>query len=201
MVSNLRTIKAIKTITKLLITIFCFGKRYVLECIFVNLLIPNYFIMKKIFFVFLFLISFTAFSQIERVDQQTAEITSRISHVYLEKIDDKEYNFFYKNMNSSGHEYVKFSFKTLNDSYNLLYEILMEGFKNMPRDPMKIKANGEIVWLKYFKEDGVTLLQIEQNIEEKLDEDDYGYGNGGKSIKMTMSRPLTEEDVTNLFKK
>lgn len=155
--------------------------------------------MKKLSFIFLFFVSITVFSQIERVDQQKVEITSRISNVYMEKIDDKEYNFFYKNMNSVGHEYVNFSFKTLNDSYNLLYEIFMEGFNEMPRDPVKFKANGEIVWLKYFKKDGVIFLQIEQSLDKIETEgvEEYEEDNSNK----TRSRELSQEDITNLFRK
>lgn len=153
--------------------------------------------MKKLSFIFLVFISLTAFSQIERVDQQKVEITSRISNVYMEKVDDKEYNFFYKDMNSVGHEYVSFSFKTLNNSYDLLYEIFMEGFNDMPRDPVKFKANGEIVWLKYFKKDAVIYLQIEQNLTVEEQGDEYNEN----SNNMTRSRELSAEDVTNLFRK
>lgn len=153
--------------------------------------------MKKLSFIFLFFISLTAFSQIERIDQQKVEITSRISNAYMEKVDDKEYNFFYKDMNSVGHEYVSFSFKTLNNSYDLLYEIFMEGFNEPPRDPVKFKANGEIVWLKYFKKDGIIFLQIEQNLERANESDEYD----ADSSNMTRSRELSQEDITNLFKK
>lgn len=153
--------------------------------------------MKKLSFIFLVFISLTAFSQIERVDQQKVEITSRISNVYMEKVDDKEYNFFYKDMNSVGHEYVSFSFKTLNNSYDLLYEIFMEGFENPPRDPVKFKANGEIVWLKYFKKDGVIFLQVEQNLERASEDSEYDEND----TNMTRSRELSAEDITNLFKK
>lgn len=162
----------------------------------------NNLIMKKLFLALSFVASVSAYSQIERVEQTKAEITSRISNVYLEKIDDVEYNFFYKNMNSIGHEYVKFSFKTLNNSYDLLYDILMEGFSNPPRDPVKIKANGEIVWLKYFKEDGKVKLRIQQYVDEaEKAEAAEGAEISEIGSDMTTSRPLSEEDVTNLFKK
>lgn len=160
--------------------------------------------MKNLFFVLLLAMSVSVSSQIERVEQTKAEITSRISHVYLEKIDNAEYNFFYKNMNAVGHEYVKFSFKTLNNSYDLLYEIIMEGFKEVPRDPVKIKANGEIVWLKYFKEDGKVFLKIKQYVDEEnktSEVDEQGNTIDKVGSEMTVSRPLSEEDITDLFKK
>ena len=139
--------------------------------------------------VVLLFMSTSAFSQIELVETSQSEIISRISYVYMEKVGDNEYNLFYKNMNSVGHEYTSFGFKNLDNDYDKLYSILMKGFEDVPRDPLKLKANGEIVWLKYSMEDSKAYLQIQQYDNEENAED------------MRASRLLTAEDITNLFKK
>ncbi|CAA0181162.1 hypothetical protein [Tenacibaculum maritimum] len=144
--------------------------------------------MKKILFIALCCLSFSAFSQIELVETTKTEIVSKISYVYLEKAGDNEYNLYYKNMNALGHEYVHFGFKNLNNDYDKLYEIMMKGFEDKPRDPLQIKANGDVVWLKYSREEGNLYLQIQQFVSRDPD-------------VMTVSRLLTKEDITNLFKK
>ncbi|TYP99167.1 hypothetical protein C7447_102486 [Tenacibaculum adriaticum] len=146
--------------------------------------------MKNIFTItFLLLVATSSFSQIELIDTNKSEVVSRISYVYLEKVGDNLYNFFYKNMNSVGHEYENFSFNNIDNDIDKLYTIFMNGFEEVPRDPLKMKANGDIVWLKYTRDDGQVFLQIQQ------------YENEENTDKMRVSRLLTAEDVTNLFKK
>lgn len=147
--------------------------------------------MKNFLTVALFLLVATSsFAQIELIDTNKSEIVSRISYVYLEKVGDNDYNFFYKNMNSVGHEYVNFSFKNLDNDIEKLYTILINGFKEVPRDPLKMKANGEVVWLKYSRDDSnEVFLQIQQYENEESEEN------------LRVSRLLTAEDVTNLFNK
>ena len=130
------------------------------------------------------LVSVSSFSQIELVETSKTEVISQISYVYLEKKGEDLYNFFYKDMNSVAHQYVSFSFKNIDNDVDKLYEILSNGFKDVPRDPLKMKANGEIVWLKYTRDsvDNTVTLTIEQ------------YVSTDPEVK-TVSRPLTAEDV------
>lgn len=147
--------------------------------------------MKNIFTIAVFLLtSISTFSQIELVETSKTEVISQVSYVYLEKKGENDYNFFYKNMNSVSHEYVSFSFKNIDNDVDKLYQILSNGFKEVPRDPLKMKANGEIVWLKYTYDslDSSVTLTVEQ------------YVSTDPEIK-TVSRPLTLEDVNKLFNK
>ncbi len=147
--------------------------------------------MKNIFTIAVFLLtSISTFSQIELVETSKTEVISQVSYVYLEKKGESDYNFFYKNMNSVSHEYVSFSFKNIDNDVDKLYQILSNGFKEVPRDPLKMKANGEIVWLKYTYDslDSSVTLTVEQ------------YVSTDPEIK-TVSRPLTSEDVNKLFNK
>jgi len=146
--------------------------------------------MKKILTLAIVLFSASLFSQIELVETSKTEVVSQISYVYLEKEGENEYHLFYKNMNSVAHEYVNFSFKNLDNDIEKLYTILASGFVDVPRDPLKMKANGEIVWLNYYYNnvDGITTLTIEQILS--LDPE----------VK-TKSRPLTADDIDKLFNK
>ncbi|WP_428743036.1 hypothetical protein [Tenacibaculum sp.] len=144
--------------------------------------------MKKLLFVAALMLSAVSYSQIEFIETTKTEVTGKIEYVYLEKIGNEAYNFYYKNINDPIHEYVHFSFKNLDNDIEKLYQIIAKGFEESPRDPYKIKANGEVVWLKYTKEEGVTLLQIQQYVSRDPD-------------VMTVSKLLTFNDVNKLFNK
>lgn len=148
--------------------------------------------MKKIVVVVLFLVSVSAFSQIELIETAKVKMIGKITDAYMEKIGDDEYNLFYKNVKAIGKEYDNFSFKNINNDYDALYQILMNGFKEASRDPLKIKANGEIVWLQftYINEDNMVTLEFKQNANNENNPDE-----------LTVSRPFTAEEITKLFNK
>ncbi|CAM1340340.1 hypothetical protein C8N26_1377 [Tenacibaculum lutimaris] len=144
--------------------------------------------MKRLLFLTAFLCSVVSYSQIEFIETTKTEIVGKIEYVYLEKIGNEAYNLYYKNINDPIHEYVHFSFKNLDNDVEKLYQIIVKGFEENPRDPYKIKANGDVIWLKYTKEDGVVRLQIQQYVSRDPD-------------IMTVSKLLTFNDVNRLFNK
>jgi len=144
--------------------------------------------MKRLLFLATFLCSVMSYSQIEFIETTKTEIVGKIEYVYLEKIGNEAYNFYYKNINDPIHEYVHFSFKNLDNDVEKLHQIIVKGFEENPRDPYKIKANGDVIWLKYTKVDGVVMLQIQQYVSRDPD-------------IMTVSKLLTFNDVNRLFNK
>jgi len=144
--------------------------------------------MKRLLFLTALLCSIMSYSQIEFIETTKTEIVGKIEYVYLEKIGDEAYNFYYKNINDPIHEYVHFSFKNLDNDVEKLHQIIVKGFEENPRDPYKIKANGDVIWLKYTKVDGVVMLQIQQYVSRDPD-------------IMTVSKLLTYEEVNKLFSK
>lgn len=144
--------------------------------------------MKNFFLAFILCTSINAFSQIELVETTKTEVIGRVEFVYLEKIGDKNYNLFYKNMNNPVKEYVNISFNDINKDADKLHQIMVQGFEEMPRDPYKVKANGDIVWLKFEKENDVPMMQIQQYVSRDPD-------------VMTVSRFLTLDEVNKIFKK
>lgn len=148
--------------------------------------------MRKALLLLLLVVSGSVYSQIEFIETNQSEVVGKISYVYLEKIGDNDYNFFFKNINAIGHEYVSFSFTNLDNDLDKLYAGLMNGFETVPRDPLKMKANGQIVWLKYTREDGEAFLQIQiTSGDNPVDVEE----------NVKVSRLLTAEDITKLFKK
>ncbi|AUC15175.1 hypothetical protein BTO06_08500 [Tenacibaculum sp. SZ-18] len=148
--------------------------------------------MRKAFLLLLFVLTNSAFAQIEFIETSQSEVVGKVSYVYLEKVGENDYNFFFKNINAIGHEYVNFSFKNVDNDVDKLYNGLMQGFQDVPRDPLKMKANGQIVWLKYTREDGEAFLQIQMTSgDNPVDVDE----------NVKFSRLLTAEDITKLFKK
>jgi len=117
------------------------------------------------------LLSVSSYGQIELVESSKSEVVSQISYVYLEKNGKTDYN-------------------NLDNDVDKLYQILANGFVEVPRDPLKMKANGEIVWLKYTRDgvDNTITLTVEQ------------YVSTDPEVK-TVSRPLTAEDINTLFGK
>ncbi|MEE3999095.1 hypothetical protein V1T75_02005 [Tenacibaculum sp. FZY0031] len=144
--------------------------------------------MKKLLLLAGLLFSVASYSQIEFIETTKTEIVGKIEYVYLEKIGNEAYNFYYKNINDPIHEYVHFSFKNLDNDVEKLYQIMIKGFEENPRDPYKIKANGDVIWLKYTKVDGIVVLQIQQYVSRDPD-------------IMTVSKLLTYEEVNKLFSK
>lgn len=147
--------------------------------------------MKNIFAIaFFLLMSATSIAQIEFIEIAQSEVVGKIDYVYIEKMGKTDYNFYYKNMNEVAHEYVKFSFKNVDNDLDKLYQGLAQGFETVPRDPLKMKANGEIIWLKYTRNtvDNIVTLTFEQNLSVD-------------PILTSKSKDLTIEDINNLFKK
>lgn len=144
--------------------------------------------MKKLLFLATLFFSVASYSQIEFIETARIEIVGRVEFVYLEKIGDEAYNLFYKNINNPINEYVSFTFKNMDNDADKLHEIMVRGFSETPGSKYQIKANGDVVYLKYEKDEGVVKLQIEQYVSREPD-------------VLTESRLLTLEEINKLFKK
>ncbi|WP_422091166.1 hypothetical protein [Tenacibaculum ovolyticum] len=144
--------------------------------------------MKKLFFLAALFFSLVSYSQIEFIETAKVEIVGRVEFVYLEKIGDEAYNLFYKNINNPINEYVSFTFKNVDNDADKLHQIMVRGFNEAAGSKYQIKANGDVVYLKYEREDGIIKLQIEQYVSREPD-------------VLTESRLLTLDEVNKLFRK
>ncbi len=144
--------------------------------------------MKKLFFLAALFFSVVSYSQIEFIETAKIEIVGRVEFVYLEKIGDEAYNLFYKNINNPISEYVSFTFKNMDNDADKLHQIMVRGFDEVAGNKYQIKANGDVVYLKYERDDGEIKMQIEQYVSRDPD-------------IMTESKLLTLFEINKLFKK
>lgn len=144
--------------------------------------------MKKLFFIATLFLSVASYSQIEFIETAKIEIVGRVEFVYLEKLGDEAYNLFYKNINNPINEYVSFTFKNVDNDADKLHEIMTRGFAEAAGHKYQIKANGDVVYLKYERDEGEIKLQIEQYVSRDPD-------------VLTESKLLTLEEINKLFRK
>ncbi len=144
--------------------------------------------MKKLFFMAALFMSVVSYSQIEFIENTKVEIVGRVEFVYLEKLGDEAYNLFYKNINNPINEYVSFTFKNVDNDADKLHQIIVRGFEEDTVIKYQIKANGDVVYLKYLRDEGIIKLQIEQYVSREPD-------------VLTESKLLTLDEINKLFRK
>ncbi len=142
--------------------------------------------MKKILVTAILFISFSAFSQVSLAPTKTKRISS-VNNAHIEEVEKKRYDFFFKNMNATEHEFVKFSFRAGNTTdFNDIYNIIINGFETaVTDDVIKIKSNEEIIGMKYVNQNGIRVVQF------------LKYKDDG----VASSRMFTIEEINELFKK
>lgn len=145
--------------------------------------------MKKLFFLSALFFSLASYSQIEFFETTKTEVVGHVEFVYLEKVGEDSYNFYYKNMNDPIQDYVFFSFKDVNNDFEMLHKFLTKGFEENPRDAYRIKANGNVVLFKYERQrDNEVKLQIKQYVSRDPD-------------VITVSKFISLDELNKLFKK
>ena len=86
-------------------------------------------------------------------------------------------------------DYVYFTFTNMNNDFDALHQIFLRGFEEKPREAYKIKANGNVVWLKYERQhDGEVKVQIKQYVSRDPD-------------VVTLSKFISLDEINRLFKK
>lgn len=146
--------------------------------------------MKKLFLLAALFISLASYSQIEFIETTRTEVVSHVEFVYMEKVGEDSYNFYYKNINSEAiNEYVHFTFTNLNNDFNSLHQIFLRGFQENPREAYKIKANGAVVFLKFERQnDNEVKVQIKQYVSRDPD-------------VVTQSKFISQDEINKLFSK
>lgn len=57
-------------------------------------------------------------------------------------------------------DYKSFSFRDIDDSFEYLYETIIQGFDDKPKDPIMLELDEDIIGLKYIKSFGKASLRI-----------------------------------------
>ena len=143
--------------------------------------------MKKLFFLATLFLSVASYSQIEFVEKTKIDVVGQVEFVYLEKVGNESFNLFYKNINNTVNEYVSFSFKNIDNDAAKLHQIIARGFEESTGSRYQIKANGEAVYFKYVREQGIVKMKIQQYVSREPD-------------VLTESKLMTLDEVNKLFK-
>lgn len=114
--------------------------------------------MKKTFLIlFIILFSTSVFSQIKRV-VSNSETIGKVQHISCEK-EDNIYTIIYNNHKFTQIDDFK-SFSLSEQDFNDLFDIIMQGFKDNPKEEIKLETPNDVLFLKFTKTMGVVSLRI-----------------------------------------
>ena len=145
--------------------------------------------MKKIITVALLLLSTLSFCQIKVVKTIPIEKLGRLSNkVFIQK-EAEEYTIFYLNTveDRSSDNYKSINFKNIDNDYNNLYTIIMDGFSASPLYDIKLELPNDYVWLHYITTSDKVMVQL-------MTTNKTTSSNG-------ISTSFTIEDINKLFQK
>lgn len=146
--------------------------------------------MRKLFTVaFLLCAMFTGFSQIKVLETTPLERLGRVgtNDVYVQK-EGSQYTFFYKNIENKEDETMRnFTFKNVDNDFDNLYKIIMNGFNANPMYDIKLELPNDYVWLHYTKT--TAKLTVQFMTTNKV------------TATTGISEMMTIEDVKKLFEK
>lgn len=116
--------------------------------------------MNRLIIITFLLITSFSFSQIKKVDNTEAILIGKVNGINCYKVDNL-YTFKYNDANYIHIDAFKsFYFEDINNSFNKLYKIIMDGFNNAPQKDIKIEIpKGDLI-LQYKKVIGTVNLTI-----------------------------------------
>ncbi|BCY28896.1 hypothetical protein [Flavobacterium okayamense] len=108
--------------------------------------------MKKIILSLVLLVSGLGFSQIKVIDRIPVIKLGHVGNndIYIQNEGDN-LTFFYKNTEAEDNSVKSFSFRDLNNDYESLHQIIVEGFTSDPLLDIKLELPNEYVWLHYSR--------------------------------------------------
>lgn len=162
------------------------------------------------FFILVFLLSSAAFSQIKQVNgdeiqTDSATVPQKPFHTVqiglitamaepliecLKKEDT--YTFKYQNhKNSKNRKIHSFSFKDIDNAFDNLYQLIMDGFDNPnlnDKNNVMLELPDDIIWLDYKKSVGLVSFRFKHAVQND-------------TKKINMSAWITKDKVRKLFGK
>ena len=120
---------------------------------------------RNIFLAILLLFSTITFAQIKTLKKASTVEIGRVGplgkqNLWCERTADT-YTFYYKDVKSPGMATVKsFSFKDIDNAFENLYSMIMDGFNEMPTDNTLVQLPKGMIWLHYEKVVGATSFQF-----------------------------------------
>lgn len=152
--------------------------------------------MRKLLFTGLIALffGFVSNAQIKKVETskkvEIGKITpGGVKTIYCEKINDEFYTFHYKDAKFTKIEEWK-SFKINSEQdFNDLYDVIIQGFKDMPEEDIMLETPTGFIWLNYKKFLGKPIIRFGFTTSKSE------YANIG------FSNEYTEKQIDKLFGK
>lgn len=148
--------------------------------------------MKRIITIAILMFSFVSFAQIKVIETVPVERLGKVNNNYIQKIGD-EYTVYYTSIQSDDESSSlrKFTFKNVNNDYNSLYSIIVNGFTANPLYDIKLELPNNYVWLHYTG----SVIPEKATVQFMVSSKD------ASSVTSSVSEPLLKDQISKLFQK
>lgn len=122
--------------------------------------------MKKTILLFGMLLSTFAFSQLKQIEVEKCEEVGGIkpmgsTHIVLEKCSEDRYVFTYSDIKYTKiNEFKSFALKNEDNAIEHLYEAMMNGMANPPKETIRFELPNDVIELHFVKALGIGNVQI-----------------------------------------
>ena len=148
--------------------------------------------MKKIITLAILFCSFASFAQIKVLETVPVEKLGKVNNNYIQKIGD-EYTVYYTSIQNDDESSSlrKFTFKNVNNDYNSLYSIIVNGFTATPLYDIKLELPNNYIWLHYTG----SVIPEKATVQFMVSSKD------ASSATSNVSEPLLKDQINKLFQK
>ena len=148
--------------------------------------------MKRIITIAILFLSFTSFAQIKVLETVPVERLGKVNNNYIQKIGD-EYTVYYTSIQNEDESSSlrKFAFRNLNNDYNNLYNIIVNGFTASPLYDIKLELPNNYIWLHYTGSVSPDKATVQFMVSSK----------DPSSVTSSISEPLIKDQINKLFQK
>lgn len=148
--------------------------------------------MKRIITIAILMFSFVSFAQIKVIETVPVERLGKVNNNYIQKIGD-EYTVYYTSIQNDDESSSlrKFTFKNVNNDYNSLYSIIVNGFTASPLYDIKLELPNNYIWLHYTG----SVIPEKATVQFMVSSKD------ASSATSNVSEPLLKDQINKLFQK
>ncbi|MDA6069484.1 hypothetical protein NJT12_07630 [Flavobacterium sp. AC] len=148
--------------------------------------------MKRIITIAILMFSFVSFAQIKVIETVPVERLGKVNNNYIQKIGD-EYTVYYTSIQNDDESSSlrKFTFKNVNNDYNSLYSIIVNGFTANPLYDIKLELPNNYIWLHYTG----SVIPEKATVQFMVSSKD------ASSVTSNVSEPLLKDQINKLFQK
>ena len=148
--------------------------------------------MKRIITIAILMFSFVSFAQIKVIETVPVERLGKVNNNYIQKIGD-EYTVYYTSIQNDDESSSlrKFTFKNVNNDYNSLYNIIVNGFTATPLYDIKLELPNNYIWLHYTG----SVIPEKATVQFMVSSKD------ASSATSNVSEPLLKDQINKLFQK